>query len=102
MTDSTNETLPMMDDLPFGDEARCLALMQEVSDTMAPRRFGLWHVLPDWDDAELVGWGYSDGEEAVLDLPRQVHRLRHRDLPHHLRVLHLHPIWVDREPIAAE
>ncbi|MGA8115697.1 MAG: hypothetical protein WCA46_18715 [Actinocatenispora sp.] len=85
-------------DPPFGDEARCREYMAEIGTRFAPRRVALWQVLPDWADARLVGWGYADETEAVLDLPGSVHRLNRASLDDRLTHLGLCPIWMDPEP----
>jgi hypothetical protein len=87
-------------DLPFGDEGRMRAIMREMSDELAPRRFALWEVAPGWADARLVGWGYSDGEDTTLRLPREYHSTTLARLPARLRRLRLEPVWVDPEPPA--
>jgi hypothetical protein len=84
-------------DLPFGDEGRMRAVMREMSDELAPRRFALWEVAPEWVDARLVGWGYSDGEDTTLRLPREYHSITVASLPARLRRLRLEPVWVDPE-----
>lgn len=84
-------------DLPFGNESRVRAIMQEMSNELAPRRFALWEVAPEWADAELVGWGYSNGAEALLHLPRQYHSTTVAGLPARLRRMRLEPVWIDPE-----
>ena len=71
--------------------------MKEMSDEMAPRRFGLWYVIDNWDDAELVGWGYATEDETILDLPSSTFRVEPRALDRMLKRLNLCAIWVDPE-----
>jgi hypothetical protein len=98
MADSTYETSVERHDPPFGDEERCRALMSEFCTRVAPSRFGLWQVLPGWTDARMVGWGYADADEAILDLPGQLHRTSRAALEHTLELLGLCAIWIDPEP----
>lgn len=85
-------------DPPFGDEARCRAFMGDIGARLAPSRVALWQVLPGSVDARLVGWGYVDSTEAVLDLPGALHRLSLSSLDDRLVQMGLHPIWADPEP----